>query len=404
MNDLRTLLMKEEKQELHFMAGCMGLRVGVSYPKKVMVERIRDFMLTSPAAWLEGLLEIDLRMLEKGLEAGKEQWLPFPNVTFMSTLENLHAIEISEDEYGEPIYAVVPEIYDAIGGVLGDIIKKKEENGSFMIDKIALGITNVYGTIPLMKFFSALEKVFKAVNGRSVTIEDTRKSILMMSISEEENGNVYFCTPYFHYRSEILAMRKQYKYNGSAYAPIDVAKVLASAENLPFCAYGADTPEGRAVLEVMRTIGLNREQALEELHYIWLYSQFPMNSDSTEMMFSAIDEVLDHVGHFDEYESFVNTIAAYANSVPKWLLRGHTANEANLLKVTIASEERDAEGEAPADGESAFIDFLHKSLPRPESATDVSKYGISIKRVGLSDPCPCGSGLTYGRCHGKHIN
>ena len=31
-------------------------------------------------------------------------------------------------------------------------------------------------------------------------------------------------------------------------------------------------------------------------------------------------------------------------------------------------------------------------------------FGLAIPHVAPTDPCPCGSGLRYGLCHGKHLN
>lgn len=401
MTDLKTLLLKDDKRHLIFVAGCMGLHVGASSSKKAIADKLADFMVTSPQIWTDGLIELDLRLLKKAVDAGREQWIPFPDVTFMSTLESLHAIEIRDNGYEDAVYAIVPDLYDAIAGVIDSVIERKEKNESFFIDKLVLGITNVYGVVPMMTFFTALDGMFRKYRGRQLTVEDTRKSVMIMSVRYEEKGNLYACTPFFEFIGGLLRYRKDYKFGGKRYAPLDYDKALASAENSPFCAYGADTPQGKAVLEVLRIIGMSEQEAVEELHYIWMCAQFPMNDNATEQMFSAIDDVMDHVGHFDEYEQFANAIVEYANSVPKWLLRGHTANEANMLKVSISTEEHEIGSRPGADD---LPDYLSKPLPQPETATDISKYGIAIKRVRLNDPCPCGSGLTYGRCHGKHIN
>jgi preprotein translocase subunit SecA len=39
--------------------------------------------------------------------------------------------------------------------------------------------------------------------------------------------------------------------------------------------------------------------------------------------------------------------------------------------------------------------------PMAAQARKPDKVGAGAKTVGRNDPCPCGSGLKYKKCHGK---
>ena len=57
-------------------------------------------------------------------------------------------------------------------------------------------------------------------------------------------------------------------------------------------------------------------------------------------------------------------------------------------------------------------DYPHWTMPEPtisdgyagELNSDFLPLGFAIPHVAPQDPCPCGSGLRYCRCHGKYLS
>ena len=404
MDDLRTRLNFYQKDELRFIGRSLGLRpFKLSDKKAVMVETIAAFILGNPEAWLDGITETELNLLRDSIAAGKEKWIKLPFSPLPTILENLHIIAIEHgEEFGDETYTIIPEVYDAIKDKVDGVIAKKRADGSFQLDRMILSIINIYGMVPFRVFMDALDELCEGSGFRKPSIDEFSKSVILMSTRLVVNGQLYLGTPYMQNPKMILDVRKEHRSpKGSRYAKINVKRALEAAELMPFGTYGVNTPEGQEVIRMLRSLGYTEKETMDELHDIWLNAQYPIDDRSTEMLFAAIDEVADAVGHFDQYEECAQIIADYANMVPKWLLRGFSAKETGVLAVDIKVEESERFQSDPVD---SLPDYLRRDLPRPDSATDVSKYGIAIKRVGLSDPCPCGSGLTYGRCHGKHIN
>ena len=72
-----------------------------------------------------------------------------------------------------------------------------------------------------------------------------------------------------------------------------------------------------------------------------------MDEACAEAMFSCVNDRINEIDTFDEYRRCIDTIAAYANSVPKWLLKGHSSTESNLLKLSIKVDEASFEEELP---------------------------------------------------------
>lgn len=402
MRYLREILDGYYKDELREMGRVLGLgEFKLTAKKSFMVEEIAGSILNSPERWLCQLTEHDLFMLKKGVDAGREQTVEMDFSPIPSALEHINVIEMSYSEETGEHFAVVPDVYDAICGKVDEVIARKTEDGSFHLDRLILSILNIYGMVPFKVFLETLVEIRDTAGYSDIRIEDLSESSLLMASRVFHQNQLYLATPYMSEPELILKLRrKNQSPKGSRYAKIDVQRAIEACENMPFGTYGIKSPEGQAVLEMLRTLGYDQEQSLAELHDIWLNAQYPMLEQATSMLFASVEDVVDAVGKFDRYEDCVKTIADYANSIPKWILRGFSANETGLLKVDIEVMESERAEEAPDD----IPDYLRNSLPQPDAATDISKYGIAIKRVGLNDPCPCGSGLTYGRCHGKHVN
>ncbi|MDO4826664.1 MAG: SEC-C domain-containing protein [Bacteroidia bacterium] len=400
MGSIRTLLGALYKDDLRNIGESLGLKkFGIAERKGAMVEALAGFILNHPEDWLRDLTEVDLRLLKKGIEAGKDKPVKMEILPIPSALEGLCTIELKFSEDLEGSFVVVSDVYDAIRDKVDEVIALKEADGSFQLDRMILSILNIYGMVPFRVFLDSLEDLRREAGFRPILLEDLAKSIILMMSRIDTGNQIYLATPYMNNPEMILGLRKKNRSSkGSRYAKIDARRALEVAELMPYGTYGAKSEEGQAVLDMLRALGYTEEECMEELHDIWLNAQLPMKETDTEMLFGAVEDVVDSIGKFDRYEECIRAIADYANTVPKWILRGFSANEAGTLKVDIQVEESAAQAEAD------IPDYLRKGLPQPDTTTDVSKYGIAIKRVGLGDPCPCGSGLTYGRCHGKHVN
>ena len=402
MRNLREILNVYYKDELRDLGRTLGLgEFKLTAKKSFMIESIADAILNSPERWLSLLTEPDLYMLKKGVDAGREQLVKMEFNPIPTALENINVIELRYTKDTGECFAIVPDVYDAICDKVDGVIKAKTENGRFQLDRLVLSILNIYGMVPFKVFLDTLEELREKSGFRNVLIEDLSESSLLLASRVFHKNQLYLATPYMSRPETILELRKKNPTpKGNRYAKIDVERALEAADNMPYGTYGIKSPEGQAVIDMLHSLGYTEEQCMEELHDIWLNAQYPMLDQSASMLFVSVEDVVDAVGKFDQYEDCVKKIADYANSIPKWVLRGFSANETGVLKVDIEVEEHDSAAGASAD----LPDYLRKPLPQLETATDVSKYGIAIKRVGLGDPCPCGSGLTYGRCHGKNIN
>ena len=100
-------------------------------------------------------------------------------------------------------------------------------------------------------------------------------------------------------------------------------------------------------------------------------------------------------------------LADFVNNMPLWHLRGFTAadypNEAFVSKITtkgsLGSVFRKIKKEA-----SLITDRLNEKKPLPNKINPSKEDNPWAKQnIGRNEPCPCGSGLKYKKCHGKNL-
>ena len=107
------------------------------------------------------------------------------------------------------------------------------------------------------------------------------------------------------------------------------------------------------------------------------------SGDANTLISSAIAGLnSDDIETFEDYNDCMEIVAAYANSLPKWLLLGHSSNEANCLKVILQSED------------DSMMDLIRKN----------PYMSLYVPPAMMDEPCPCGSGLSYRLCHGRNLS
>ena len=98
--------------------------------------------------------------------------------------------------------------------------------------------------------------------------------------------------------------------------------------------------------------------------------------------FASVSRRQEDIESFEDYNECMEIVAAYANTLPKWLLKGYSSNEKNCLKVVLQTEDDP-------------IRTMVKKNPL---------LGLFVPPTPPDDPCPCGSRLSYRNCHGKNLN
>jgi len=359
--------------------------VGRNCTKKAMVRDLSRFLHDDPLLWLHNLTEMDLRILQALVRSGPDLPVSLPRGDYSSTVEVLQIVEtVSSDDYTVELSLPMP-IYELIYPHIDGVIAQKEADGSFEIEHMVLGCLNVYGVVPLRTFVDMIFRDMKSEHGAVVLGNRIADNPYIRFCQEEYRGEYYIVSPFISDFEEILEMRRISFKRVRKYGKMDVDAAIRSGENAPFCAYGLESEEGRNLVAMLESLGYEGAELNHALHTVWMSAQYAIDEDATEVLFSPVTSCQDNIESFALYSDCINTIMEYANSIPKWLLKGRTSNEVDMMKLSIRINDL-------ADGYSA------------DPGLELYNLGLAIKPVDPDDPCPCGSGLSYRFCHGKYIS
>lgn len=104
-------------------------------------------------------------------------------------------------------------------------------------------------------------------------------------------------------------------------------------------------------------------------------------------------------------EEWMQRLADFADNMPLWHLRGFTATdypaEAFVSKLTI-KEPLDVVLRKIKESTYLIKDMLNtRAQISDQTRPSKNDNPWAGRKIGRNDPCPCGSGLKYKKCHGK---
>ena len=367
------------------------------FPKKAkkaeLVSLVTSFIGGHPREWMYRLPERDLRLLRILSDAGPENWVKMESPEYPSVAALLGLIYVDDNSFDDVMATIDHRLFFPVAAIIDQVIKEKEKDGSFDTERAALGILNIYGAIPVEDF---VETVFGMYDddesGKDTTLSMADCPIVSMNRVFYKD-NVYILSPYAYDYENIIDGREEFD-DIKEYRQYSAEEAVSAGSNSPYCAFR--TPQYDAVVEILKGFGYGKDEILDEMHEIWLNSQYAASEESAEAIFNCINTRIDEIESFDLYRKYVDIIAAYANSVPKWLLKGKSSSEAGVLELSIKVDESVMEGN----------DLEEQAAAEEELGPlkDYYKYNMAVRHVAPDDPCPCGSGLSYCRCHGRRLN
>lgn len=354
--------------------------------KEELLRQLTDYLDRDPEVWLRSLLESDLRILKRLSDAGPSESVvvlkpDFPSI--VEVLQFVHSDEIDEDWVS---LSMEPAMHSLVSPVIDKVLSQKETDGSFEIERLVLGCLNIYGVIPLRTF---VDCIFDGISNQDTAMDLTGmiSSCPIVRIYQEEfHGEFYIASPFVDNFKEVLEMRKISFKNIRKYPRMDKAAAISAGTGSPFCAYGMDTSEGKELRSMLESIGYEGDSLRRALHTVWMSSQYAIDEDATEVLFSPVTDKQDDIPSFEQYRDCIDIIVAYANATPKWLLKGNTPNKSGKMKLSIR------------------VDELSESYGLAEPYMKLYDLGFAVQPVAPDDPCPCGSGFSYRACHGRILN
>lgn len=385
------------KDELSYILEFFDQPLEKKEKKAGLVDRTAGLIGDNPRAWMYMLTESDLMLLRDLVSAGPGQWVELLNPDYPYMLEMLNLIYI-DDTNKDFVYASLDEaLYSHVASIIDHVIAEKRVDGSFETERLALGLLNLYGVITVEGFVQQAFDMMDDGSNRGEQFARIAENRLVAIQRATYKGEMYLVSPYAYEFEKLIDGWAEFP-NTGGFASFTKEEALHAGSDAPFCAFGYGTPEYNAAWDVLEDLGYERQDILDCLNEVWVNAQYAMDEACAEALFSCVNDRINEIDTFDEYRRYIDTIAAYANSVPKWLLKGHSSTESNLLKLSIKVDEASFEEELPEEQAKKGPDEL------PGPLNELYRYSMAVRHVGPDDPCPCGSGLSYRRCHGKNLN
>lgn len=415
--DLKAFFQDYTKLELTDIANLLGLSLPRMRTKSGMISDLDEYLRGAPAQWLSRLMERDLRQLQELVETGPEKALASEYADYPSTLEILGLVDVVEgDENSDYKQLILPRpIYEIAAPHVRKVLRQGEKTGRYAFERVALGYLNIYGALPFDTFLNRMIDYLEKDLGddyqamRSLLSESM---VLKLFRTSDPDGNGdWICSPCIDKLEYILEDREEFNIVDYKRFPAEYAREAGAGA--PYFTPGLTTPEGMALEHSLRRAGYGGYDLVKAIYDIWICAQSDADFDD---LFYSVEERLEQFPSESNYIEALHAVENYANSVPKWSLGGKSADETGLLRVSADLE--------PYDEPAEVEDIPRWEMPRPtisEGYTDLIEkdaalerlskllpngfpFGMAIPHVAQDDPCPCGSGLRYGACHGKHLS
>ena len=351
--------------------------------KSEFVERLGAFIVERPQEWLGNMLERDLRLLLTLVEAGPEVPVAIEYPDYPTVLETVGLL--GTDSSGKDFKEVwIPkEVYDIVAPHIRSALERGEAEGDFEMERAAFGYLNLYGVLTVSEFYDKmLDYALWAERWDLETFTARLASSPAFKLCRIDiDGEPCVAAPGIYEPSKIVSGRKDYP-DFAKLKEFTPEQALEAGTGSPEFVFGLGSKEGKRLVEMLLNLGYSGRDLILEEHDIWMNSQMIWGDDATEEIFGCVSDKQDDIESFEDYNACMEVVAAYANSLPKWLLRGHSSDEANCLKVILQTED------------DPMIELIRKN----------PYMSLYIPPVPADEPCPCGSGLSFRLCHGRNLN
>ena len=344
MNQKRSTIFKAlesfPRVELEDIRQYFGADVPTKVRKSEFVDRLGAYIIEKPAEWLGRMLERDLRLLKRLVDAGPgvPLYLDYPD--FPSVLETIRLLgsDTSDENFRE--VWIPKDFYDVVAPHIDNVLMEGQESGLFETEQAALGYLSLYGIMTTDEFFDCMLDYWEYSGRHSIEYFTNMvyDSPVMKLCRVDHDGGRYLSAPNIFDPDEILTGRKEYS-GIESLRPFTPQDALKAGAGSPYFVYGLDTEEGRRLVEMLGNLGYKGEDLAREEHDIWMNAQMIGKTDTTEAIFASVTRKQDGIESFEDYDECMEIVAAYANTLPKWLLKGYSSNEVNSLKVVLQTED-----------------------------------------------------------------
>ncbi len=406
---LHTILSGFGKPELEDFANLLGQELSPRLRKSQLVEKMDSYLRGNPQKWMSHLMERDIKLLRDLVHAGPEkvQYLDFADYPSLLEVTGLVAYDDSDENYHK--VWISREVYDIVSPDIDKVIRSAEKSGQYELERVGLGYLNLYGILSTDRFVNLVmdwyEKTHTRADYRALS-KMLHQSPLVKMYRYTDSWGDYVCSPCVENIEEVFTQREELKQK--RFPVFTQLQAREAGCGAPYFTIGLKTPEGMRLEQMYRRVGYEGFELVKAEHDTWIEAQYTVGPN--EALFQPLEDAPLSPDLDDQsWLACCEIVAQYADSVPKWILCGRTAAETGLCKADLEAEKNRIQ-QAPGNPEGES--YPKWKMPEPtisdgfaaELSGDFLPLGFAIPHVAPDDPCPCGSGLKYCRCHGKYLS
>ncbi|MCI1786167.1 MAG: SEC-C domain-containing protein [Bacteroidales bacterium] len=406
------------------MIDIFGADIPVRLKKADMAVAISDYIKKEPDRWLSFMFERDLRLVRMllDLDPGKSVHLDYPDYESVLEFYGLVESDVTDENFRK--LWLSEEVRGIVSGHVDKALENGVAEGRFAFERVAIGFLNLYGVMTFNEFMDCMIDYSRSINDSDYArlLASLKKSPLLKICRFSD----YVSSPCASDPLDILKGRKRFK-RVKKPAKFKIEDAVEAGKDAPYFVYGADTVKGKAVIDMLSDLGYPETAIRKEMHDIWINSQTAIDTESAQDLFISVIRKENIISGPGRYDFCLRIVADYANSLPKWLLKGRSPDNSDYMKIILQAE---TDADIPddmipfpvfsPDSDAIPENMPHWHLPDPvfsdgypdlpivevssESVLSGLQFGMAVRHVAPDDPCPCGSGLKYKFCHGRHLS
>ncbi len=296
-----------------------------------------------------------------------------------------------------------PDVAERLKPLIPIELERREKDGSLVLEKLAIGLSNIYGYTEdayIQRYFPKVEKVLgKKLDEDFLNIalhpvlSDTRYGL---GTNERPLMSPFAAQIGFDIETDIDFMVEAKEY--------DIDTILKLGE-MPYPIFSGNEADGlRDVLVKHGQPDCNTDLVMRKL---WLDHQDKNAKPIPNLDFLCLDD-------FSQAQPCINAVMNFMNNVPFWKLRGNSSED--IGRMEMRKMQRSGQKPKIAIGpnmramgiesweqveEMARRGEPFPNMPPFSGMPFIAPYVRNDKKVGRNDPCPCGSGKKYKNCCGK---
>lgn len=370
LNFFNLLCERFTKKEIANLAKSLGIKISTSLKKEDFAFALEYVILENPEILLDILSHSEMVVFSKliNLDFDYDSFSPKE----IKLLEEL--IFVKENSF---LHVVKPfSVATNIALLLHNYIRDACDNSVFknicLVEECFFGITNLYGAIDIDTAIEFLRKfIFIDYSNEEIL------SLLVRSIRVQKRINA------IRYENKVFLC------NTLVSNPKKLLDIIISRTDLDYQKFDYDkimdasgseffhiNTHSRDILNFLVSEAFLDYQFV--LHSLWANIQNEVGIDKILKLFNKVLKFDSE----DSFQDFLNLITGYINSVPKWILKGHTSEDLHnrLLKRKPFNEE----------AITPTFPSISKNIP------------FVPQKTQRNDPCPCGSGKKFKNCCGNN--